>query len=186
MSQDCLIVTDAPANALLIEDDAQDRLAIRLQLEVMGLVVYDTASAVEAAELFVHRDYSIVLIHLGHAPLESMQICRRIRASSTVPIIMLTKRGEVVDEELVLAAGADDYITKPVEARILVSRITQQLKRGETQRAPRATVLSWGWGGASGAGSCRAHFSGGWRRRSTDQHGASNSPAADGEPAEGV
>jgi len=147
VSQDCLIVTDAPANALLIEDDAQDRLAIRLQLEVMGLVVYDTASAVEAAELFVHRDYSIVLIHLGHAPLESMQICRRIRASSTVPIIMLTKRGEVVDEELVLAAGADDYITKPVEARILVSRITQQLKRGETQRAPRATVLSWGWGG---------------------------------------
>jgi DNA-binding response OmpR family regulator len=137
-------MSEALPNALLVEDDPQDRLDIRLQLEVMGLVVYDTPSVGEAEELFGQRDYSIVLIHLGHAPLESMNVCRRIRAKSTVPIIMMTKRDEVVDEEMVMSAGADDYITKPVLPRILVSRVTQQLKRGESQRAPRATVLAWG------------------------------------------
>jgi DNA-binding response OmpR family regulator len=131
-------------NALLIEDEAQDRLHIRMQLELMGFVVYDTPSRLEGQELFGQRDYSIVLIHLGHAPLESMQLCRSIRAESTVPIIMLTQRDEVIDEEMVLSAGADDYVTKPIVERILTSRVTQQIKRGQTQRAPRANILTWG------------------------------------------
>jgi DNA-binding response OmpR family regulator len=134
---------DVP-NALLVEDDAEDRLQIRLQLELMGFVVYDTPSYQEAQELFEQRDYSIVLIHLGHAQLESMQLCRTIRAESTVPIIMLTQREEVVDEEMVLSAGADDYVTKPILNRILTSRVTQQIKRGQSQRAPRANILTWG------------------------------------------
>lgn len=130
-------------NALLIEDNSEDRLTIKLQLEVMGFVVYDVSSANEARENFSMRDYSLVLLHLGHAPLESLEICRQIRAESTVPILMITKRDEVVDEELALGAGADDYITKPIEPRILTSRVTQQLKRGESQRAPRQTILTW-------------------------------------------
>jgi DNA-binding response OmpR family regulator len=130
-------------NVLLIEDNPTDRLSIKLQLEVMGFVVFDVASALEAAEIFKIRDYSLVLIHLGHAPLESLEICRQIRAASTVPILMITKRDEVVDEELALGAGADDYVTKPIETRILTSRVTQQLKRGESQRAPRQTLLTW-------------------------------------------
>ncbi|MFM1796228.1 MAG: Transcriptional regulatory protein WalR [Actinomycetota bacterium] len=130
-------------NALLIEDNNEDRLEIKLQLEVMGFLVYDVASALEAKEIFSIRDYSMVLLHLGHAPLESLEICRQIRAQSTVPILMLTKREEVIDEELALGAGADDYITKPIETRILTSRVTQQLKRGESQRSPRQTILTW-------------------------------------------
>ncbi len=131
-------------NALLVEDDADDRLQIRLQLELMGFTVYDTPSSKEGQELFGQRDYSIVLIHLGHSPLESLQLCRSIRAQSTVPIIMLTQRDEVIDEEMVLGAGADDYVTKPILERILSSRVTQQVKRGQTQRAPRANILTWG------------------------------------------
>jgi DNA-binding response OmpR family regulator len=130
-------------NALLIEDSAEDRLNIKLQLEVMGFTVFDVSSASQAREIFSIRDYSICLIHLGHAPLESLEICRQIRAISTVPILMITRRGEVVDEELALNAGADDYVTKPIEQRILTSRVTQQIKRGESQRAPRQTILTW-------------------------------------------
>lgn len=130
-------------NALLVEDDGEDRLAIKLQLEVMGFTVFDVSTTEEAREAFLIRDYSIVLIHLGHAPLESLAICRQIRATSTVPIIMITKRTELIDEELALGAGADDYVTKPIEARILSSRVTQQFKRGESQRAPRKTLLTW-------------------------------------------
>jgi len=57
---------------------------------------------------------------------------------------MLTQRDEVDDEEMVLSAGADDYVTKPIVDRILTSRVTQQVKRGQTQRAPRANILTWG------------------------------------------
>ena len=137
------IALEPKPNALLIEDNADDRLNIKLQLEVMGFNVFDVSSTSEAKEIFAMRDYSIALIHLGHAPLESLEICRQIRALSTVPILMITKRGEVVDEELALSAGADDYVTKPIEQRILTSRVTQQLKRGESQRAPRQTILTW-------------------------------------------
>lgn len=130
-------------NALLIEDNDEDRREIKIQLEVMGFAVFDMTTMEEAKEAFPMRDYSVVLIHLGHAPLDSLAICRQIRALSTVPILMITQRGEVVDEELALGAGADDYITKPVEKRILASRVTQQFKRGESQRAPRKTLLTW-------------------------------------------
>ena len=130
-------------NALLIEDDGEDRLAIKLQLEVLGFTVFDVSSPLEAREQFLLRDYSIVLLHLRHAPLDSLALCRQIRAASTVPIIMITKRSELIDEELALGAGADDYVTKPIEPRILASRVTQQFKRGESQRAPRKTILTW-------------------------------------------
>jgi DNA-binding response OmpR family regulator len=131
-------------NALLVEDSAEDRLDLRLQLDLLGFQVFDVASAREAQEIFSLRDYSLVLVHLGHAPLESLEIVRRFRALSTVPILMLTDRGEVIDEQLALGAGADDYVTKPIERRILTSRVTQQMKRGESQRAPRKTLLTWG------------------------------------------
>ncbi|NDI10309.1 MAG: DNA-binding response regulator, partial [Actinobacteria bacterium] len=129
--------------ALLIEDGSDDRLEVKLQLEVMGFKVFDVASAEEARETFAIRNYSLVVIHLGHSPLESLEICRKFRSESTVPIIMLTARDEVVDEELALGAGADDYVTKPIDQRIFVSRVTQQMKRGESQRIPRKTILTW-------------------------------------------
>ena len=83
------IENEPKPNVLLVEDNPIDRLNIKLQLEVMGFIVFDVASAPEAAETFKLRDYSLVLIHLGHAPLESLEICRQIRAASTVPILSL-------------------------------------------------------------------------------------------------
>ena len=133
-----------PNNVLLIEDNSEDRLSIRLHLELMGFVVYDTPSPIEAREIFEQHDYSLVILHIGHAPLQGLEICRWIRAASTVPILMLTSRSEVVDEEMAMAAGADDYVSKPIISKVLTSRITQQLKRGQTQRAPRANILTWG------------------------------------------
>lgn len=133
-----------PNNALLLEDEPKDRISIRLHLELMGFVVYDTPSPVEAKEIFEQHDFSLVLLHLGFAQLLSLEVCRWIRSTSTVPILMFTSRGEIIDEQMVMSAGADDYVTKPIESKILTSRITQQLKRGQTQRAPRANILKWG------------------------------------------
>ena len=135
---------NVPNNVMLVEDEEADRLAIRLQLEVMGLIVYDTASPIEAKEIFEQRDFSLVLIHISSLPLRGLELCRWLRAASTVPILMLTKRDEVIDDAMVMAAGADDYVSKPIDSKILTSRITQQISRGQTQRSPRANILEWG------------------------------------------
>lgn len=130
-------------NVLLLEDIEVDRLTVCSQLEIMGFVVYDTPSPIEAKEIFGLRDYSLVIIHLNHAPLSSLEFCRWIRSASTVPVIFLTSRDEVVDETMAVAAGADDYVVKPIDSIILSARATQQVKRGQTQRASRANILTW-------------------------------------------
>jgi two-component system response regulator RegX3 len=141
---DHIEVDSTPSNVLLLEDEEASRLTIRLQLEVMGLVVYDTPSPIEAKEIFLQRDFSLVIIHIASLPLRGLELCRWIRAASTVPILMLTQRDEVIDEAMVMAAGADDYVTKPIDSKILTSRINQQISRGQSQRAPRANILIWG------------------------------------------
>ena len=137
-------VSEIPNNVLLAEDNPKDRFEIRLHLELMGFVVYDTPTGVEAKEVFGQRDFSLVIIHFSILPLQSLELCRWLRAESNVPIIMLTKRGELVDEQMVMAAGSDDYISKPVDSNILSSRIVQQIRRGKSQRSPRANILLWG------------------------------------------
>ncbi len=137
-------IADVPNNVLLAEDDPKDRLETRLHLELMGFIVYDTPTSVEAKEIFSQRDFSLVLIHFSINPLQSLELCRWIRAESNVPIIMMTKRGELVDEQMVMAAGADDYVSKPIDSNILSSRIVQQIRRGRGQRSPRANILVWG------------------------------------------
>jgi two-component system response regulator RegX3 len=129
---------------LLLEDNPDDRLSVRLHLEVMGFVVYDTPSPIEATEMFGEHDMSLVILHLTYLPLRSLEFCRWVRAASIVPILMLTSRNEVVDENMCLDAGADDYISKPIDSKVLTSRITQQMHRGDSQRAIKANILTWG------------------------------------------
>lgn len=133
----------APNNVLLVEDDIDDRADLKLHLEAMDFEVFDIPSSTEAKESFEKRDYSLVMIHLAHDPLQSLALCRWIRAASNVPILMLTNREEVVDEAMAMKAGADDYVSKPINLAVLTSRITQQLKRGQAKRAPLANVLRW-------------------------------------------
>jgi DNA-binding response OmpR family regulator len=131
-------------NALLIEDDPQDRANLKANLESMGLVVFDADTAEAAFGLFETDRFSIVLIHLGKTPWASLEVCKQFRARSTVPIIMLTKRDEVIDEQMVLSAGADDYLTKPISARILTLRITQHIQRDQQPVQERVERLTWG------------------------------------------
>ncbi len=138
-----LEATELPNNALLLEDDALDRARICLHLEMMGFTVFDTPSPIEAREIFPMHNFSLVLVHLGHDPLRGLEFKRFVRAASTVPIIAITSRSEIVNEEMAMNAGADDYVTKPIEVRILNSRILQQMKRGQSQRVPRAAILNY-------------------------------------------
>jgi two-component system response regulator RegX3 len=142
---DAEMAEDFPrTRALLIEDDAENRQNVRLQLEAMGILVYDTANYFEAIEAFKTRGFQVILLHLGSEPLRGLELCRTFRAESNVPIIAMTDRVDVITEQMWIAAGADDYIAQPVDRNLLVSRVTQQLRRGESQQQPAAEVLQWG------------------------------------------
>jgi DNA-binding response OmpR family regulator len=120
---------------LLVEDDEFDRVTSEMHLLGMGLGVTPTDCPFHARDLFATDLWQLVVIHLGNAQDSSLELCRWIRAESTVPIIMLTHRGEVIDEVMALNAGADDYALKPVSEKIFTARVNHQLKR-HRQSAP--------------------------------------------------
>jgi DNA-binding response OmpR family regulator len=87
----------------------------------------------------------VVLLDLGLPGIDGIEVCRRIRASSDVPVIMLTARDEEVDKIVGLEIGADDYVTKPFSPRELVARVRAVLRRAEEPlRAPTVIEVE-GW-----------------------------------------
>lgn len=117
------------ARVLIVEDDGADRIALRQQLQVMGLAVDETHSHIEGMRLIETMLYHLVMLHSARSPYEVLEMCRVIKAHSTTPIIMITKRDEVVTEQMALHAGADDYIIKPINSRVLTARVSEQLRR---------------------------------------------------------
>ncbi len=112
---------------LLVEDDRAiaDPLKEILTYEGFEVVHHSTATAVLGAV----DDADLVLLDLGLPDLDGMEVCRRIRVASKVPIIVVTARGEEYQRVLGLELGADDYVVKPFSQRELVARIRAVLRR---------------------------------------------------------
>jgi DNA-binding response OmpR family regulator len=114
---------------ILIVDDNEDiRFFVRSALTPEGFDVIEAADGNRALEIFRKNEPSVIILDLSIGQPDGFEVCREIRKVSTVPIIMLTSHDEEMDEAMCLAAGADDYITKPVSARILALRTTTQLR----------------------------------------------------------
>ena len=114
---------------ILIVDDNEDiRFFVRRALESEGLAVIEAEDGNRALKIFRENEPDVIILDLSIGQPDGFEVCREIRRSSAVPIIMLTSRDEEMDEAMCLAAGADDYITKPVSARILALRVTTQLR----------------------------------------------------------
>ncbi len=97
---------------------------------------YDVVQATDgraALARFAEGTYDLVVLDLMLPKLDGLEVCRRIRARSTVPIIMLTARAEEIDKVVGLEIGADDYITKPFSMREFRSRVKAALRRAEMQ-----------------------------------------------------
>jgi two-component system response regulator RegX3 len=112
---------------LIVEDDPSIALSLREGLERHGFDVEHTSSGREAVELAAAFD--LVLLDLGLPDLDGKEVCREIRARSSVPIIVLTARGDEIDRVLLLEMGADDYLVKPFGFRELVARIGAVTRR---------------------------------------------------------
>ena len=121
----------APAGAslLLVEDDEATRTRLRLHLERRGYRVREAASAGEALRLWDAHRADLILLDLGLPDRDGIDVVRRVRRDGTVPIIIVSARGEERDRVAGLEAGADDYVTKPFGTDELQARIRAVLRR---------------------------------------------------------
>ncbi len=127
---------------LVVEDDTKMVNLLRLYLEREGYTVvatYDGRSALEAAE---RTRPSLVILDLMLPHVDGIEVCKQLRASSEVPILMLTARVDEVDRLLGLSLGADDYVPKPFSPREVVARVKAILRRASRQEPPK--VMSHG------------------------------------------
>ena len=114
---------------LLIEDDEAVREGLSLALTYQGHTVDAVRTGEEGLELLMSVAPDVVVLDLMLPGVDGFEVCRRIRASGDLPIIMLTARNDDIDVVAGLEAGADDYVAKPAQARVLEARIRAVLRR---------------------------------------------------------
>jgi DNA-binding response OmpR family regulator len=117
---------------LTVEDDERIRASVKLALEDEGWVVVETESGEQALESFSRAPSDVVLIDIMLPGIDGFEVCRSIRKTSDVPIIMVTARNDTHDIVAGLEAGADDYLTKPFAPKELSARIRALLRRVRT------------------------------------------------------
>ncbi|MGH2900208.1 MAG: response regulator [Solirubrobacteraceae bacterium] len=126
-----LVMVDRAARILLVDDEHAIQTLLSYPLRKDGYEVVQATDGRAALDRFAEGTYDLVVLDLMLPRLDGLEVCRRIRARSTVPIIMLTARAEEIDKVVGLEIGADDYITKPFSMREFRSRVKAALRRAE-------------------------------------------------------
>lgn len=137
-------MTAEASRILLVEDEKAIRDAVAAYLERENYWVTSVADGQEAIEQFANHHFDLVILDLMLPRVPGERVCRVIRDSSSVPIIMLTAKGEVEDRIMGLELGADDYLIKPFSPRELVARVRALLRRVQTDVEPQREVMDFG------------------------------------------
>ncbi|OAA26411.1 two component transcriptional regulator, winged helix family [Frankia sp. EI5c] len=129
---------------LVVEDEESFSDALSFMLEREGFEVAVVSDGLSALAEFDRRGADLILLDLMLPGLSGTEVCRTLRARSTVPVIMLTARDSEIDKVVGLELGADDYVTKPFSARELVARIRAVLRRRVETEEVSDTALEVG------------------------------------------
>jgi DNA-binding response OmpR family regulator len=127
-------VADRSARILLVDDEQSIQTLLSYPLRKEGYEVVQAADGHQALERFAEEPFDLVVLDLMLPRIDGLEVCRRLRSQSSVPIIMLTAKSEEIDKVVGLELGADDYITKPFSMREFSSRVKAALRRAEMSR----------------------------------------------------
>jgi DNA-binding response OmpR family regulator len=119
-----------PARILLVDDEQAVQTLLTYPLRKEGYEVVGATDGQQALDRFSEQRFDLVVLDIMLPKLDGVEVCRRLRTRSQVPIIMLTAKGDEVDKVVGLEMGADDYITKPFSVREFRSRVKAALRRG--------------------------------------------------------
>src|SRR6059036_1964511 len=124
-----------PPTILLVDDEDAVQKLLTYPLEREGYRVVSARDGEEALTRFAEENPDLVVLDIMLPRVDGLEVCKRLRARSTVPIIMLTARDDELDKVVGLELGADDYITKPFSIREFRSRVRALLRRASVARA---------------------------------------------------
>jgi DNA-binding response OmpR family regulator len=127
--------SEGAARILLVDDEQSVQTLLAYPLRKDGHEVVSALDGRQALERFAEGRFDLVVLDVMLPGLDGIEVCRRLRARSQVPIIMLTAKDDEIDKVLGLEMGADDYITKPFSVREFRSRVRAALRRSEMLRA---------------------------------------------------
>jgi DNA-binding response OmpR family regulator len=127
-------LVDRSARILLVDDEQPIQTLLSYPLRKDGYEVVQATDGQQALERFDEQLFDLVVLDLMLPKVDGLEVCRRLRSRSSVPIIMLTAKSEEIDKVVGLEIGADDYITKPFSLREFSSRIKAALRRAEMSR----------------------------------------------------
>ena len=116
-------------SVLIADDDGHIREVVRYALERAGYRVLEAANGTETLAVASEQPIDLLVLDIIMPELDGIEVCRRLRATSDVPILFLTSRDDEIDRVLGLELGADDYVTKPFSPRELVARVRAVLRR---------------------------------------------------------
>src|SRR5919204_4477528 len=131
----------AAQTVLVVEDEASIASFVSLYLKNAGYSVKTAATGAEALQHASTGDLALIILDLMLPDVDGIEVCRRLRKTSDVPILMLTARDEDVDKIIGLEVGADDYMTKPFNPRELVARVRAILRRSTPERVARESKV---------------------------------------------
>jgi DNA-binding response OmpR family regulator len=126
---------------LVVEDERSIRTIVEYALRDAGFRVLTAARGDDALDVLAGEPVDLVVLDIMLPGLDGLEVCKRIRAERSIPIIMLSARGEELDKVLGLELGADDYVTKPFSPRELVSRVKANLRRARLEPDRSAPLL---------------------------------------------
>src|SRR5204862_6271297 len=128
-------MADRAPRILLVDDEQPIQTLLSFPLQRDGYEVVQASDGREALARFSEQQFDLVVLDLMLPRIDGLEVCKRLRARSSVPIIMLTAKSEEIDKVVGLELGADDYITKPFSLREFSSRIKAALRRAEMRRS---------------------------------------------------
>lgn len=132
------LVTETLGRILLVDDEQPIQRMLGFPLEKDGYEVVLASDGEEALDKFAQGEFDLIVLDVMMPKLDGLEVCKRIRAGSNVPIIMLTAKADEIDKVVGLELGADDYITKPFSLREFRSRVRASLRRSAMAPASAA------------------------------------------------